>query len=88
MPAIDDIPDADDSSFSSPAGRARRSDADDLSTRLADTSLNPDDIPDLDDIPDMDDEDEAGAGGLVEEEDDAAVQAMPTSDTRRDASSR
>ncbi|KWU41116.1 hypothetical protein RHOSPDRAFT_27839 [Rhodotorula sp. JG-1b] len=86
MPAIDDIPDADDSAV--PSSSARRSDTDDLSSRLADTSLNPDDIPDLDDIPDMDDEGEAGAGGLVEENDEAAVQAVPASSARRGGSSR
>lgn len=86
MPAIDDIPDADDSAV--PSSSARRSGTDDLSSRLADTSLNPDDIPDLDDIPDMDDEGEAGAGGLVEEDDEAAVQAVPASSARRGGSSR
>ncbi|POY76362.1 hypothetical protein BMF94_0559 [Rhodotorula taiwanensis] len=85
MPSIADIPDADD-----PAGSSRRSDVNDLSSHLADTSLNPDDIPDVDDIPDMDDEDEAGGGGgfVEEEEDDAAVKVEPVSNSRGAGASR
>lgn len=50
-----------------------------LSDGLASTNLDsdkveiPEEMPDMDDIPDMDDEDDLGGGGLVEEEDEAAL---------------
>lgn len=61
-PTIGDIPDLDAAPVAS------------LSSALSATSLSAaaDEMPDMDDIPDMDDEDAAG-GGLVEEEDDAAL---------------
>lgn len=71
IPVIGDIPDVDDPS----AGSSSHA-VDGLSSHLADTSIQADDIPDLDDIPDMDDEDAIG-GGLIEEEDDAAVKVEP-----------
>ncbi|KPV73984.1 uncharacterized protein RHOBADRAFT_66693 [Rhodotorula graminis WP1] len=76
IPSMGDIPDADDLSSSSGV--------DGVTSSLADTSLNPnaaaaarDEVPDFDDIPDMDDE--AGGAGLVEDDDDAAVQVEPSS---------
>ncbi|GAA5985157.1 hypothetical protein JCM10908_002548 [Rhodotorula pacifica] len=88
MPAIADIPDADDSTApSSSSHAARTSDVNNLSSRLAETSIKADEIPDLDDIPDMDDEEE-GTGGLIEEDDDAAVKVEPASSARRDGTSR
>ncbi|GAA6041477.1 hypothetical protein JCM8097_001895 [Rhodosporidiobolus ruineniae] len=71
VPVIGDIPDLDDPSSSS-------SGVDGVTSHLADTSISKDEIPDLDDIPDMDDEDAFG-GGLVEEDDDAAVKVEPAS---------
>lgn len=77
MPSIADIPDADDPPTGSSSSRPLPppNATSDLSHRLAETSINADEIPDLDDIPDMDDgEEDAGGGmGVVEEEDDAAV---------------
>ncbi|GAA5919364.1 hypothetical protein JCM5296_002275, partial [Sporobolomyces johnsonii] len=67
-PVIGDIPDAD-----LPTSSSQRSLND-----LADMSLREDEIPDMDDIPDMDELAEASGGGLVEEEDDAAVKVEPT----------
>ncbi|GAA5912740.1 hypothetical protein JCM8208_004057 [Rhodotorula glutinis] len=72
IPSMGDIPDADDPSSSSAL--------DGVTSSLANTSIDParDEVPDFDDIPDMDD-DEAGGAGLVEEDDDAAVQVEPSS---------
>ncbi|GAA5852734.1 hypothetical protein JCM9279_003950 [Rhodotorula babjevae] len=74
IPSMGDIPDADDPSSSSGV--------DGVTSSLADTSLGGtaarDEVPDFDDIPDMDDE-EAGGAGLIEEDDDAAVQVEPPS---------
>ncbi|GAA5891467.1 hypothetical protein JCM6882_004479 [Rhodosporidiobolus microsporus] len=70
IPVIGDIPDLDDPSSSAAGG------VEGVTSHLADTSISRDDIPDLDDIPDMDDEDAVG-GGLVEEDDDAAVKVEP-----------
>ena len=72
VPSIGDIPDLD----------APATDADSVSASLANTSLDsapaPEEMPDMDDIPDMDDDD-LESGGLVEEDDDAAVAApLPT----------
>ncbi|GAA5946571.1 hypothetical protein JCM10213_006633 [Rhodosporidiobolus nylandii] len=69
IPVIGDIPDLDEPSSSGVEG---------VTSHLADTSISKDEIPDLDDIPDMDDEDAVG-GGLVEEDDDAAVKVEPAS---------
>ncbi|GAA5825870.1 hypothetical protein JCM11251_000036 [Rhodosporidiobolus azoricus] len=66
IPVIGDIPDLDEPGSASAGG------VEGVTSHLADTSISKDDIPDLDDIPDMDDEDAIG-GGLVEEDDDAAV---------------
>ncbi|GAA5973168.1 hypothetical protein JCM11641_006303 [Rhodosporidiobolus odoratus] len=71
IPVIADIPDLDEPSASA-------SGAEGVTSQLADTSISQDEVLDLDDIPDMDDEDAIG-GGLVEEEDDAAVQVEPVS---------
>ncbi|GAA6007128.1 hypothetical protein JCM10207_001519 [Rhodosporidiobolus poonsookiae] len=73
IPVIGDIPDVDEPSSSGVDG---------VTSHLADTSISKDDIPDLDDIPDMDDEDAVG-GGLVEEDDDAAVQVAPAKEGGR-----
>lgn len=70
IPTIGDIPDLDSIST--------------LSDTLATTDLNTskvetiEEMPDMDDIPDMDDEDEdgLGGGGLVEEEDEAALKPI------------
>ncbi|GJN93498.1 hypothetical protein Rhopal_006555-T1 [Rhodotorula paludigena] len=78
IPTIGDIPDADDPSSSSSSSANPSANIDSLASHLADTSLAKDEIPDLDDIPDMDDED-AGGAGLVEEDDEAAVQVDPAS---------
>lgn len=68
IPTIGDIPDLDSISP--------------LSDTLAATDLNStkveaiEEMPDMDDIPDMDDEDGMGGGGLVEEEDEAALKPV------------
>lgn len=71
IPVIGDIPDVDEPSASGSSHAV-----DGITSHLADTSIQADEIPDLDDIPDMDDEDAVG-GGLVEEDDDAAVKVEP-----------
>ncbi|BGP26822.1 autophagy-related protein 3 [Rhodotorula toruloides] len=68
IPVIGDIPDVDVPSVGSSSHAV-----DGITYHLADTSIHADEIPNLDDIPDMDDEDAIG-GGLVEEDDDAAVE--------------
>lgn len=64
-PTFGDIPDVDEPSLSS----------DLANISLSNSNAAPDEMPDMDDIPDMDDENEMG-GGMVEEEDLAAVKPI------------